>query len=45
MCSTTELLWLKGWLVLAISIKKKNKQKKAEEIQDDLFSFQQGTLT
>lgn len=44
MCSTTELLWLKGWLVLAISIKK-NKQKKAEEIQDDLFSFQQGTFT
>lgn len=24
---------------------KKNKQKKAEEIQDDLFSFQQGTFT
>lgn len=24
---------------------KKNKLKKAEEIQDDLFSFQQGTLT
>lgn len=25
--------------------KKKKKLKKAEEIQDDLFSFQQGTLT
>lgn len=38
MCSTTQLLWLKGWLVLAISIKKTNR-KKQRKYKTTCFPF------